>query len=1086
MPPHTATGAHTEVVVKPRTAIVFVTSADGSHCLLGLIASTPTTTQENGNVFALVQPRPLILLSPQRRQDEGKNSGLVTGCLVDANHPCVTGLSRVPIPSPNRETLSSSAALPLNADDSFTVLSAEELREMREHRDSLHADLETSKARVREIDVRLQQKAQGKNSSAVAVSKLSPLRGASPLRAHSDAVRRAADAEKAASIAEKSFRLARARLRTVNPHVWMDLQRHRRCTSSQPLINLIEIAAVPLHDSACALFDDVVAQGASLPKRLMAVKSTGVTAEDTKYILRYLEAWPVVSAVEKKHKAAAALYQWVHKLVKATQAQQQVKEAHSTLVKTLSQGSDAARRSKNSTKSLELAPRPANHYGCVEEASLQKERKDQLEYVQMAEEELAAIDKLIAEAETLATSPHQRAHNSLLATKTIVPALMVPTSWVIGALPKDEALQLAAYTEHPCGKPVVFSSGASRMLSRVTMAPASSLAATMAPPQGRLSSGQYPTIGPRGSFHGDNNRSSHDYDTAVPQSTRSRPSTPKSAVPSPTAVSDLAIASAPKSPAEKQLGEKEEKPQLLEARLSAALQQSPKVAEVQLLRDELHAKRTELHRVLEERNKLLDERYERRLQHVSSTRRFMTNGAPGDGTSEWTSEQHAGQSSTPREIVHRRIVEELEDQLTAAHQRISELLMEASQSHRQSPTLTGSIAALKAVQQSSNGADMQSGRSQSSAYKQASIDEIENSLHFTSDTLKQPSPKSRSASPSQLYPAMVTQQMYDDLEACLRSVSAELETKQQQVHRLEEQLNEALHCCIETEHIVSAQKQELQEVWERLEAAEARAEEKSILSQQRLLLDHSHASPQPQQQQPRLPSPLHPSFTLDDSHLSQYNEPTPNSSSAQTSYAHPTLNKHDVWTSGPVSGVADAEMRPQSSEDIITTTANANTPHSTASGQSTDARTYSSQRRGDIPTFVNGSSGATAALASSTVEYLPFSPYSVSASLLHSRPVEQLSMIELRHEVHHLREEVERHQSVELRFAMELQTLREKQKAEGKRRRDARSARFQMLTRMQCEITDFIEQSMKGLEEIPTLLERSRVEADALTARRQI
>ena len=69
---------------------------------------------------------------------------------------------------------------------------------------------------------------------------------------------------------------------------------------------------------------------------------------------------------------------------------------------------------------------------------------------------------------------------------------------------------------------------------------------------------------------------------------------------------------------------------------------------------------------------------------------------------------------------------------------------------------------------------------------------------------------------------------------------------------------------------------------------------------------------------------------------------------------------------------------------------------------------------------------------------------------------------------------------------MDLQTIREKQKAEHKRRRDARVARMQMLTRMQDSIAEVIEKSNRELEAIPALLERGKAEAEALMAKRRM
>ncbi|CAD2213883.1 hypothetical protein ADEAN_000132600 [Angomonas deanei] len=71
-----------------------------------------------------------------------------------------------------------------------------------------------------------------------------------------------------------------------------------------------------------------------------------------------------------------------------------------------------------------------------------------------------------------------------------------------------------------------------------------------------------------------------------------------------------------------------------------------------------------------------------------------------------------------------------------------------------------------------------------------------------------------------------------------------------------------------------------------------------------------------------------------------------------------------------------------------------------------------------------------------------------SAKLNHA-PVEQMSPIELRHEVRVLRQEVEQYQSSMLRLTTELENLKQKQKEERQRRQEARAARLQMLSRLQ-------------------------------------
>lgn len=333
---------------------------------------------------------------------------------------------------------------------------------------------------------------------------------------------------------------------------------------------------------------------------------------------------------------------------------------------------------------------------------------------------------------------------------------------------------------------------------------------------------------------------------------------------------------------------------------------------------------------------------------------------------------------------------------------------------------------------------------------------------------------------------MITQEMYDDLQARLCAVSDELETQRQETHQLEEQLNDALHRRSEAEHMVLAQKHELEEVWERLEAAEARAEEQELLTQQRLLFTHTQFLPsQSPASQLNVSTPLPSASPIVNSNLSQAQQPLLASTSAPLQHAQHTLSVQDVFGSDSAPGAADAEVRSQTNEDAMTITTNVNTVYGSASRLSVDVYPHSPGTSG-FPSFGGGGGGATSAAAANAAERSILSQYSRAPSALQSRPVEQLSTIELRHEVHRLREEVERYQSGELRMVMELQTLREKQKAERKRRRDARAARIQMLARMQGNIADVIEKSTKELEAIPPLLERSRSEAEALMSRRRM
>ncbi|CAG9579290.1 conserved hypothetical protein [Leishmania major strain Friedlin] len=1084
-----ATDAPAKATIKPHRAVAFFASADRSHCLVGVVASTPTITQCDGTVAVLVQPRPLILLAPQTLQDASKGGGLVTGRLVDASDPSVSGLPTASIPSPKWANNRGSATMPLSADDVGTVMTAEELREMQEHRDRLKADLASSRDRVREIDELFCQHTQEKNSSATLPTTPNPLRAPSPLKEHLDAARKTVDdAAKAADAAEKELLLARAGLRTVKPFAWADLQRRHSGSSSQPLVSLIETAVAPLHDRACASFDDAIVQAVSFPKRLAAVKSMSVTVNDTQRALRFLKAWPTVAAVAKEHKTASALYRWIDALAKAAEAQRRLKATQHVLAATPSQSPDAAWPSKELARAPETASQPAKKLYSVAEAALRKEWKDQMEYVQMAEEELAAVDALIAEAEALAISSPHVAQGSPKGAKTIVPALVVPTSWVACALPEDEAPRIGVYTHQPRGNQIEFSSSASLILSAVAKELVPSAVVSTATPQDRTVSALNLAESRKALAGSDNNSGSNYHGTGVRRSTNSPQLSPRAAAAASTGVSNAALVPVTEVTTARQRAEDaEEKTRLLEARLSAALQQNPKEAEVQLLRDELDAKRTELRRVTEERDRLLQERCERSSRYVPLSRRATADGAQSDGASQAGSGRYARRSSTPRDTVDRSVVEELEDQLTAAHQRISELLIEAGEWRRRSPSLTAVSIAPKAAK-SSRVAISHGDCSHASVLQSPSTEEMDTAPHSASDTPRQQSLRGTTVSPCRtLSSPMITQEMYDELQARLCAVSDELETQRQETHQLEEQLNDALHRRSEAEHMVLAQKHELEEVWERLEAAEARAEEQELLTQQRLLLTHTQLFPlQSQLSQLNVSIPLPSVSPIVNSNPSQTLQPTVASTRAPLQHAQHTLSVQDVLGSGSAPGAADAEVRSQTNEDAMTIATNANTVYGSASRLSVDVYPHSPGTTSGFPSFGGGGGAATSAAAAHAAERSLVSQYSRAPSALQSRPVEQLSTIELRHEVHRLREEVERYQSGELRMVMELQTLREKQKAERKRRRDARTARIQMLARMQGNIADVIEKSTKELRAIPALLERSRSEAEALMARRRM
>ncbi|KPA78922.1 hypothetical protein ABB37_05986 [Leptomonas pyrrhocoris] len=876
---HAAGVATSGITVQPRDVIAVRTSLGANTCLIGVVASTPNVQLHDGTAAVLVQPRPLILVpsqpSPHPQNKKAKTVKL-TGQLVDRTDPAAAQLITTPIPSRNPSKVEVGAA---SDEEAHNIMTAEELQEMREQRRGLQADRDTSAARVKEIDEILRQwETNNSHPAPPPPPQVSPSQPVTtPPSPTPTAPKSAEDAVKAAEATERELLLSRAGLRTVKPVAWSDLQRRTRRTSAASLVGLIETCVMLLHDPQGTQFDEAVQLGPALGKCLATVKPKDVTDDDRTEARKFLQAWPTVEAVEKEHKTAAALYRWLTATLKTSQALRDVQAAQNQL--TASPASEGVATAPSPSTSPDPTARNADALTPEAESALRKERTDQLEYMQMAEEEIAALDALIAEGNALALQQSASLpaalekttsfHDDLQSSQTIVPALTVPLSWFVCVFAPSDAPDMEACAAKPRGTAVAFSLPASHQLVAVvraatTPAAPATTTTTAASTGGRRSSGpgaQRPS-GSEASREVPRDADRNSGHNGVPRTTASsrhssgivvspRPSAPRG--PSP-AVHDAAAPAASHlsnsfngeqaGPVSRE-AELEEKVRRLEGRLAAALQQNPKEAEVQLLRDEVAAKRADLQRVTEERDRLLLERRERSMwgSYGSAARRKAVGGAadvnedsgsvreasplrqPGSG-------RYSRQKSSPREMVDRSIVEELEEQLTAAHQRISELQIEASQS-RARPS--GSVEVSNTAESAPPPlTPLLAGREASEA-----------------------SLKAVAAPP----PARtVAKELYDALEARLQSVSAELETQRQGTRQLEEQLNSALHRRTEAEAKVDAQKRELEEVWEKLEAAEARAEEQSLLTEQHFLMSQAQQSisSQPQQQQQQQQQPQAP------------------------------------------------------------------------------------------------------------------------------------------------------------------------------------------------------------------------------------
>lgn len=119
-------------------------------------------------------------------------------------------------------------------------------------------------------------------------------------------------------------------------------------------------------------------------------------------------------------------------------------------------------------------------------------------------------------------------------------------------------------------------------------------------------------------------------------------------------------------------------------------------------------------------------------------------------------------------------------------------------------------------------------------------------------------------------------------------------------------------------------------------------------------------------------------------------------------------------------------------------------------------------------------------------ESLALEPSSVSPKPGPSgQPIDQMTPLELKHEVMRLRQEVETHQSNELRLSMEIQTTREKLKEEKMRRRESRQIRAQMLSRLQTAVEDVMVRQNEAMSEVPDVLSRSRQASSVISGSRK-
>lgn len=394
------------------------------------------------------------------------------------------------------------------------------------------------------------------------------------------------------------------------------------------------------------------------------------------------------------------------------------------------------------------------------------------------------------------------------------------------------------------------------------------------------------------------------------------------------------------------------------------------VKETQLLREELQAMVTELKRVKEDRDRLLTERRDRSHRQDSSRLRRLS-GARGD--------DYCGESANMSRQSDRAVVEDLEEQLTLSYQR---------------------IAALEHGKKNAGGS-------------MCTAPADSNDLLFHGEG----SCRLRSAQdfPAPGHAAEARQELVRQVE----SLQKDLREQQQSNCDLSERLNSAIHAHNQSQQSVQDLTKELHTMWTKLVETESRLNEEVELStcadsitMRRAANQWSLAIPPPE-------TPPHPPHH---------------------------------------------ELEPSDGKPC-----NASLDHQPAEGLSKVLSPV------HVVLDPRGSSPPTATSLQRLDPALGATSPSIAATGSHyQQAVGHMNPRELRHEVLQLREEVDRLKSTELRLATELETTREELRDERRNRQRTRTVRLQMLSRLQDAVQEAMEGQSASLGELPEAMERTR------------
>lgn len=267
------------------------------------------------------------------------------------------------------------------------------------------------------------------------------------------------------------------------------------------------------------------------------------------------------------------------------------------------------------------------------------------------------------------------------------------------------------------------------------------------------------------------------------------------------------------------------------------------------------------------------------------------------------------------------------------------------------------------------------------------------------------------------------------LQDRVAELEKELEVQQRVFAETNEQLNVALNGQAEAQLRADQLEKEVEAMWGKLEDAEARLHDEIQSGDRRVSLAQQQ---QQQQQHPQDPY-----------------QPPQQQSRNEVSFSMPTV----VTTDGKAPSPPPSSM-----------------PRMTTNVMTADGRSLPSPSRRD-------------SYLSTAMQRRESRAPAPTISL---QPVEQMTPIELRHEVRVLRQEVERHQSIELRLTNELQLVREKQREERRRRQDAREARLQMLTRLQDAVQEAMVKPNEEMGQVQVLLESTRLECNESATKRRL